>query len=185
MRRGTSQAGFTLIEASVALAVVAVALFLAAGMLREAHVLAAAAGRQLHDPLAGQLAARLRADLQAADRLAPPTPIWPPWAWTSEPLCLAGARSGGLLCWQPLGAELHRRTMEDGASRADEIWLKTLAGWRWRQAAPGLVDLEVTFFRAADAGRWRLAGAPAPPPPLLATDRLRLALRGAGRGSGW
>jgi len=177
-----SQAGFTLLEAVVALAVVSVALYLAAGLLREAQVLSAAAGRQLTDPLAGVVAARLRADVQGADAVAPPAPGG---VWTSGPLCLAERRHQGLLCWTAAGSELHRSFLGEAGGTSDATWLRSLVAWRWRLPAAGLVDLEVAYLRSAEPWRWRMSGPPSPPAPSLATERLRLALRGGGRGSGW
>jgi prepilin-type N-terminal cleavage/methylation domain-containing protein len=185
MREGRRQAGYTLLEMVVTLAVVAAALYLAAGMLREAHLLAAAAGRQLQDPLAGQLASRLRADVQGARAVASPALPRLAAPWSAAPLCLSEARNSGLLCWQAVGGELQRRVVGEAGERAEETWLRSLVEWRWRQPSPGLLDLEVSYWRAPQPGEWRLAGSPRPPPQFLATERLRLALRGGGRRSGW
>lgn len=182
-RRGCR--GFTLIEMAVALAVVAVALFLAAGLLREAHVLAASNAGQLLDPLAGRVAARLRADVQAAAGVAgPPGPAPIPF-WTEGPLCLAAPGGAGLLCWHRAEGELRRQALDEGGPGPDAVWLSRVVAWRWRQIAPGLVEVELGFTRAAEPWRWRLAGPPHPPSPGVSIERLRLALRGGGRASGW
>lgn len=177
--------GFTLLEAVVVLAVTAVALMLAAGMLREAHVLSAAAGRQLDDPLAELAAARLRADVQGSDRVVGaglPAPLW-----NETPLELEGYWPDTALRYRRRGQALERLVVDDsGEVLGRSVWIHRLEAWRWRLLAPRLLEVEITYRRGPDPSSWRLAGGPpTPPPDVVETDRLLLALRGRGGGAGW
>lgn len=178
------QGGFTLVEMVVVLAVTGVALMLAAGMLREAHVLATAAGRQLDDPLAEVATRRLRSDVQGSDRVL--SGFTGP-QWLSGPLDLVGYYPGTLLRYQVADGELQRLVVDTGGEvLGREVWIHRLVGWRWRQVTPKLVDVEITYLRAPEASDWRLAGGPGvPPPDRVERELLRLALRGEGRGAAW
>lgn len=173
-------------ELLISLSLAGVALFLAAGMLSEARTLLVASGEQMHDPLPGWVRNHLRADLQASREVISPGTGLTGVLWTSRPLDLAGYPAGSYLRFARVEDELHRLLYDEKRQLLGrEVLLRRVVSFRWRLAAPGLVDVEVAYRRAADPSRWRVDGSPGRPAPTLETERLRVALRGRGRGVGW
>lgn len=175
--------GFTLIEALVALAVTCVGLGLAAGLLIESHRMAAQAGLEIKRPAVEGPLTLLRHELQAAagvargasraaigsggsrDRLVLVRPGQPPVVYERE------------------GGRLVRRLGEGGEGRTV---VPGLVSWRWFQAAPNLVTVEVVYD-----GGWGAPGGRVSPRGRIAgprgwrTRRITAALRGGGARRGW
>ncbi len=122
--------------------------------------------------------ARIRRDLQGAAGVADP-PLAP--GWSRDRLVLV-ARDGGVIVYERQGDELVRRVAGGGRRRV----LPRLVSWRWLEASPRLVAVEVVYDRASGArhGVVDPAGA-AGGAASWRTLRVTAALRGAGLGRGW
>jgi prepilin-type N-terminal cleavage/methylation domain-containing protein len=152
----SSAAGFTLVEMLVALVVLAVALALAAGLLREAAWTLAGAAREARAPLAPLAAATLRRDVRASARVAP-HPLAVPGSplWLSDPLVLLGHPAGRVV-YALEGDLLVRRVLPPGGGepRRREL-LRDVTVWGWRLPAAGLVEIHAAFAPPAPPGGLR------------------------------
>lgn len=174
-------AGSTLIELLVALAVLAVGLLLAAGLLVQAYRMLAQSGIELRAPVEELAVARIRQDLQGATGLARP-PLLP--GWDRDRLALV-TPDGEVIVYERQGDDLVRQVVGGGRN----LVLPRLVSWRWLAVAPGLVSVEVVYERAAGARH----GVVDPAGPIggvtgvasWRTLRVTAALRGAGLGRGW
>lgn len=178
-----AEAGFSLLEMIVVAFLIAVSLALSVDLLREAQTLSAGATRKLADPLGSLATARLRKDLQGSRRI-----VGLGLFWSSEPLSVTGYHPNTIITYRREGEVLERLLFDlsTGALVSREEQLRGVVGWRWRQAAPGLVDVELTYRRAPELSAYRLDGAPGRrPADVWETEALRLALRGRARGAGW
>lgn len=182
-------AGYTLVEMVVALAVLAVALALAAGLLREAAWTLAGAAREARAPLASLAATTLRRDVRASAGVAP-HPLAVPGSplWLSDPLVLRGHPDGSVV-YALEGDRLVRRVLPPGggAPRRRDL-LRDVTVWGWRLPAAGLVEVRAAFAPPAPPGALRhrrfLTGTTAGG----AGDRtvwLQAAPRAAPGGTGW
>jgi prepilin-type N-terminal cleavage/methylation domain-containing protein len=172
--------GFTLAETLVVLALLSMIVFSSWPLwdqTQRALQQISVALRQSNFELA---AARLRADVQGAHALGTA-----PSEWSAEPLDLReaegqtvrlGLRDGALerLELDPTGVVVARRVLFTG-----------LLGWRWRAVSRRLLDIEATRAAEADIrpAAPHVLGKPGAAPRV--TERLRLALRGAGGGRSW
>lgn len=175
---GPVQAGFTLVEVVVTLAVLAVALALAAGILVETHRMMAQAGLELRAPASEEALDLLRAELQGAAGVSggPPGGI----GWSRDRLVLVRP-DGDRVVYERNGRRLLRR-MEEGERTA----VPDLVSWRWRRDAPTLVTVEVVYEGRRGPGggivspRGRIEGT-----TEWRTRRLTAAVRGGGAQRGW
>jgi prepilin-type N-terminal cleavage/methylation domain-containing protein len=182
-------AGFTLVETLVAMLVAAVALAIAAGLLREAAWAMAGAVRETRSPLASVAADTLRRDLQSC-RGAAPHPLAPVGGayWVRDPLILLG-HPAGAVGYALDDDRLVRQVMPtDGGPPRRRDLLRGVSEWGWRRPAPDLLEVRVVFMPPAAAGADRLrrpftgtlAGAAG-----ARVIRLQVSPRAGGGGSGW
>lgn len=172
-RRAPGPAGFSLLEVVVTLAVLAVALALSGRLVLESQLGLLRTQAELANPLPRYALTRLRADVEGAASV--PAILSD---WRSSPL-VAIASDGGRVAWRLSGEELERRVLDGaGATLVRHVALREVAGWRWRAAAPGLVDVELTY-RARDPSGVPLAGVPRTwaPPTVERSVWARIALR--------
>lgn len=175
-RRG--EAGTTLVELLVALAVLAVGLVLAAGLMVQAYRMLAQSGVELRAPVEELAIARIRQDLEEAAAVSGPS-LLP--GWSRDRLILA-TPDGGAIVYERRGDELVRRVSGGGR----HLVLPRLVSWRWYEVSPRLVSVEVVYERATGArhGVVDPAGAIGGASSWR-TLRVTAALRGAGLGRGW
>ena len=177
------QAGFGLLEAVVALFVVAVVMSLAAVLIGDAQRMLNASSRDATDPMPRYAIVALHRDLASARAVSDPLL---PGFWVSTPLDIYSAEPG-LARIQQSGDQLVR-TKYDGAGHEvhRRVLLQGIAGWRWRKMGGDLVDVELRYLRTPlsiagssplDASR-RDAKRPV-------VDRFRVALRGSRSSSRW
>lgn len=184
MRSG--ERGFSVLELAVALAVSAVALTLAASMLRNASGMIAVSGRALSDPpLPGLFAARLRADIEGATAITSLAGRSAIGLWSSAPLELATDHPPGLIRYQVVGGDLKRAYIDaTGTVEAESTALRNIVWLRWRAINLRLLEVETLSRMEADPS----AGTVSRPwldAPALARDSLSVALRGGGMARGW
>jgi prepilin-type N-terminal cleavage/methylation domain-containing protein len=165
--------GFSLVEVVLTMAVLAVALALAGRLILESQLGLVRAQAELLNPLPRYALARLRADLETASDVAAILP-----GWRSSPLLLSLA-GGERVAWQQSGAALERLVVDGaGAVLVRHVALRDVAGWRWREVSPGLIDVEVTTL-ARDTAAVPLVGVARTwsPPRVERSDWERVALR--------
>lgn len=181
-RRGR-EAGFTLLEAVVALAVASVGLALAAGLLIETHRLAAQVGLELRAPAVEAPLELLRSELQSAAGIAASRGAHPAGGAGSRDRLVLVRHGAPPIVYERDGDRLVRRVGETGRARTV---VPRLVSWRWFQPAPGLVTVEVVHGggRGAPGGRVSLRGRIAEWRRPRAV-RITAALRGAGGDRGW
>lgn len=174
----SAEAGFSLVEMLVTLAVVAVALALAAGILVETHRMLAQAGLELRSPAPEAALDLLRAELQGAAGVSG-GPVGG-LGWTRDRLVLTRP-DGVLVVYERDGVRLVRR-----AGEGERTAVPGLVSWRWRRGAPRLVTVEVVYEGRRGPGggivspRGRIGGT-----EEWRTRRLTAAVRGGGTGRGW
>ncbi len=119
--------------------------------------------------------ARLRADVQGAERLDPPQSAGLS-GWTAAPLVLH--QSHGLTLYRFEGAAIERVAFDLAGHELGRLALvREGAAWRWRQIDAGLVEVSIAFLAAP--------GAPGAAGRAIHRDTLRLTLRGAPGRWGW
>jgi prepilin-type N-terminal cleavage/methylation domain-containing protein len=173
------QAGYSLVELLVALALLGVVVVVASGLFVELARLDAALARTARAPLLEPALARLRNDIQSA-AAAGASP-----AWSSAPLVLL-LEDGSRLRYRVEAGLLERHA----AAGAGRPWRPAgravaVAGWRWRAASPRVLVVEI------EAWSVRRAGEPAPAVRAAALsdatvrELLWIALRGGGGRRAW
>jgi prepilin-type N-terminal cleavage/methylation domain-containing protein len=181
--RRRAEAGFSLVELVVALAVLAVGLGLAAGIVIESQRMAAQAGLELRQPAAEEALDLLRVELQgAAGAGGGPGLGGVAYGWSRDRLVLV--RPDGLtLTYERDGDRLVRRVGLEGVGRTA---VPGLVSWRWAREGPNLVRVEVVYEARRGPGgvfvspRGRIAGT-----HEWRERRLTAALRGGGSRRGW
>lgn len=175
-------AGFTLVETVVALAVGAVCFALAAGLLIESHRLAAQAGLEIRTPEAAGPLDLLRNELQSASGVAGATTASASATGSRDRLVLV--RHGlPAVIYEREGDRLVRRVGTRGEGRTV---VPDLVSWRWVRLGPNLVTVEVVYDPGwgAPGGVMKTRGRIAAPRPWR-TTRFTAAIRGAGANRGW
>lgn len=182
MAGARSGAGFSLVELVVALAVLAVGLALAAGIVIESQRMAAQAGIELRQPAAEEALDLLRAELQGSAGIAGGASGPGAFGWTRDRLVMV--RPDGLtVVYERDGDRLVRRVGLSGPGRTA---VPGLVSWRWAREGPNLVRVEVVYQGHRGPGglfvspRGRIEGT-----PEWRERRLTAALRGGGTGRGW
>lgn len=176
--RRANEAGFSLVEVVVTLAVLAVALALAAGLLVETHRMMAQAGLELRTPASEEALDLLRVELQGAAGVSggPPAGM----TWSRDRLVLV--RPDG----ERVVYERDRRRLVRRVGKGERTAVPGLVSWRWRRDAPTLVTVEVVYARRRGPG----GGIVSPRGPIRGTKdwrtrRLTAAVRGGGARRGW
>lgn len=175
-------AGFSLVELTVALAVLAVGLALAAGIVIESQRMAAQAGIELRQPTAELALDLLRVELQGAAGVAGDVHRRGASGWTRDRLVLTRP-DGETVVYEREGDRLVRRL---GLADEGRTAVPGLVSWRWALEGPNLVRVEVVYEGHRGPG-----GVLASPHGRIGgtqewrTRRLTAALRGGGTGRGW
>lgn len=182
----SATSGFTLLETVVALAVASVGIALAAGLLVESHRLAAQAGLEVRAPEVEAPLALLRQELQGASGVAHGTAARRPGAAGSRDRLVLARHDLPPVVYERDGDRLVRRSSEEGEAGDARTVVPDLVSWRWFQAGPNLVTVEVVYDPGAGApgGRYSPRGRIAAP-RAWRTVRLTAALRGGGTTRGW
>jgi prepilin-type N-terminal cleavage/methylation domain-containing protein len=170
------QAGFTLVELSVALLLLLLALALAADLFQEtAQLFAYTSGEALDTPVPLAVA-RIRGDVQDAAGVLPV-----PGKEGLNKLMLQGL-DGRQIVYEKQGEDLYRRVVPGEPA---VLW-HGVTGWSCQVLGSGLVDLEVAYRRRA-VPRSPLPGLPADRGPATEelTQKMFLLPRGAGLGETW
>ena len=168
--------GFSLVELAVAMALLLVGLLLASALLLRSQVTANRVVAELRDPQPAYATTRLRRDLEGAAVV--PSSLF---GWRSGRLALVTGE-GDRIAWEVVGTTLYRKRLDgDGDVEVSHAVLQDVVGWRWRRAAPRLMDVEIRF-RARDSSgavlldarrTWRAA-------PIEKRRLLRVAIRRGG-----
>lgn len=181
MSHGRRRTGFTLLEMVVSLALVTLLLALTAGLMNQIRLVFLREQRLVHESPPQQALQLLRHDLHGAVQVDPPSDIW-----SSGPMALAAA-DGGIVIWTHGTGGLQRTLADAGGESVSRRRLPAgFSGWRWRNVSDGLVEVELTVARRPPAAGRLTGSAPWRDTPAGSrTLRLRLALRGALRGTTW
>ena len=176
------QAGFSLVELTVALAVLAVGLALAAGIVIESQRMAAQAGIELRQPAAEEALDLLRVELQGSAGVGGGAYGPGAFGWTRDRLVL-GRHDGTTVVYERDGDALVRRVGLAGEGRRA---VPGLISWRWAREGPNLVRVEVIYEGHRGPGGLFVS----PKGPIGGTSewrtrRLTAALRGGGAQRGW
>jgi prepilin-type N-terminal cleavage/methylation domain-containing protein len=178
----SGQAGFTLIELSVSLAVLLVGLALAAQLLMEtAQLFAEASGESLDTPVP-LVIARIRGDVQGA------AGAYPVFAADGSLVRVVMQGLAGQIFYEKLGLALYRTVeLDDGSPPRTTLLWPGVTGWSCQRIEPkGLIALEVTYRRRS-VPHTPLPVLPAVRGPVTEalTQRMFLLPRGAGLGETW
>ena len=170
--RPSRQAGFTVVELAVATAILLLAVLLACDLLDESARLLAHSARRAQDSstlLAGEL---LRNDIRGS--VAAPGSDG---LWQHEPLVLVVPGPGAVL-WSFRDGVLYRASGD-----LERALLRPVEAFRWRDAGPGVVEVEVTLGRS---GAWAgsLAGS-LPRGDRRAAERLHVVVASGPGRAGW
>jgi prepilin-type N-terminal cleavage/methylation domain-containing protein len=178
--RGQAQAGYSLLELMVTLAVMSVAMLLASTLIVQAMRLMQTTTRAIEDP---QMLthAWLRRDIHRAASLV----SWS-FSWSSDPLVLR-LPSGETVAYAVDEGQLTRSRYDSlGDQLEHRVLLPAVQLWQWRTLAGAVVETQTRLKLAEDPihaaafeepGRQRRS--------RLATEHLRLALRGSQGGRAW
>lgn len=179
--------GFSLIEAVIALAVLAIGLALAGALMIQAQRMLAQAGVEARTPAADLAIERLKVELQGASGLSTgPSSIA---GWTRDRLELVYP-DGRRVRYEKRSDRLMRR----GVSADGDPWgppvpvVTDVLSWRWVRLGPRLVTVEIVYRRRpASSGVIDPGGPIADREASLrpTTRTLTTALRGGGLGWGW
>lgn len=179
--------GFTLIEAVIALAVLAVGLVLAGSLLVQAQRMLAQAGVEARHPVSDLAIERLKIDLQGAQGVSvgPSSLV----GWSRDRLELVYP-DGARVRYEKRADALLRRVLPAGEvawSDARRV-VEDVLSWRWVRTSSRLVTVELVY-------RTRPASVPVVDPAGPIDDRaasrtpttrsLTAAMRGGGLGWGW
>jgi prepilin-type N-terminal cleavage/methylation domain-containing protein len=178
----SGQAGFTLIELSISLAILIIALALASQLLMETSQLFAESSGESLDAPVPLVIARIRGDVQGSTGVVP----------VFDDLgALVRVDMQGLdsrITYEKLGVALYRTVAPaDGSPAQTALLWPGVIGWSCGRLEPkGLVLLEVTYRRRA-APHTPLPVLPAVRGPAMETltQRMFLLPRGAGLGETW
>ena len=178
----SGQAGFTLIELSISLAILLVALALASQLLMETSQLFAESSGESLDAPVPLLIARIRGDVQGATGVVPVF---------DDGGALVRVEMEGLdsrISYTKLGVALYRtvQPMDGGPAQTALLWPGVI-GWSCGRLEPkGLILLEVTYRRHSTP-HTPLPVLPAVRGPVMETltQRMFLLPRGAGLGETW
>lgn len=130
--------GFSLVEALVALALLAILLTLALPLVLESLRLLAESGRRASAAERDLAIVRLRVDLEAASTVLGPQDF----AWREGPLRFV--RGGESVAWALLdGAAVVRSASRAGSPPTTRTEMRGVTTFRWR-AAPNRVDVEIS-----------------------------------------
>ena len=176
------QAGFTLLELSVSLALLLLGLAIAAQLLMEtSQLFAETTGESLDTPVP-LVIARMRADVQGA------AAVFPILDDDGSLLQIAIAGVAGRITYGRAAGDLYRSVESDAGSPGKPALLwRGVTGWSCRRIGPkGLIDLTVTYRRRT-VPRTPLPALPAIRGPRNEnlTQRIFLLPRGAGLGETW
>lgn len=174
------QRGFTLVEALISLLVVLTAFAFAAQVLQETAQMLADSAAEGRDAAMPQVAARIRADIQAS--------------WTfqvvpgaSSPRLRLLGHPAGVVEYEKAGSRL-RRTVLDGAGavRGRSVVMRAVEEWSCAPVTPDLVAVTIRYRRHA-LRRSPLPTAPGHRGPRTEerTETLLAVPRGAGLGDHW
>jgi prepilin-type N-terminal cleavage/methylation domain-containing protein len=176
------QAGFTLLELLVSLAILLVALALAAQLLMEtSQLLAEASGEALDAPVP-LILARIRADVQGS------VGAYPVFDDDGSLARIVIQDLGRQIVYGKAGGDLYRTVeLDDGSPRQTGLLWRGVTGWSCQRVDPkGLIELAVSYRRRA------LPHTPLPVLPAVRgpvteelTQRMFLLPRGGGLGDTW
>lgn len=144
-----TEIGFSLLELTIACAVLVVALALANELLVESQRRLAIGARAQLEPDDSLALRQLRDDLRAAAPVS---------GWGGGPL---DCRRPELTArWELAGEKVARRTLDlDGTDRGARAMLDRVVAFRWRALAPGAVEVEIVRRRAAEGAALRAGSA--------------------------
>lgn len=180
MRRHRA-AGHSILELVVGMAVMVPFLLIVGQLLFEAQWTMSGLARETHSTVPDFAVALLRQDIHAARSAGGGLPFW-------NSLDLDLRLSRGVRVEYGLdGDRLVRRRRQPGESWTERQLMQNVLSWRWREASTGLIELEVTYERAAgprarsrSGTGWRQGS-----PTRVVTQRLQIARRGMAGGYRW
>jgi len=181
-RRSHSEAGFTVFEMAISLALLLLGLLLAAQILEEtAQLFTETSGEALDTPVP-LVIARIRADIQGS------TGAFPVTGGDGLLVSVVLQRQGYQIVYRKLGEDLYRMVIPGDGSppgKPEVLW-KNVTGWGCRVLKGNLVDFAVTYRRRTTPH------SPLPTLPGLRgpvkedlTQRMYLLPRGRGLGDRW
>lgn len=180
MRRGRprAEAGFTLIELTVAMVLMIVALLLATDVLMESHTIFAEVARDLREPPLTQIVGRLRADVQAARSAS-----GVPGLGGRLDLTITGV---GVVRYGLVEGQLLRTVFRPGIATSSAPILYDVTSWLWTQPSPQLLQIQIARRRHATPrgsfGLERLRQGMRSIPEVVTID---IQMRGGGKGNQW
>ena len=181
-RRSRGEAGFTVFEMVISLALLLLGLLIAAQILEETSQLFAETSGEVLDTPVPLVIARIRADVQGS------TGAFPVTGDDGLLISIVIQREGYQIVYRKLGEDLYRRVVPgDGSPPGKpEVFWKGVTGWGCQVLGSNLVDLAVTYRRRTTPH------SPLPTLPGLRgplkkdlTQRMYLLPRGRGLGDRW
>ena len=170
-------AGTTLVELLVVLALVGIMVVAAAELVSHSIALLGATGRAVGNPVMVTVTERIRRDIQEAASLEHVETVW-----SEAPLVLR-SRSGSVIRYSRSGGDLLRESLESGGEPDSRVVLRGVTSWWWRSTAPSLVDVNIghlvhvppEYRRSQAVGYER----------ERRIENLRFAIRGGWSGASW